>query len=506
MKKLRIIFLFLMLYTSIYSRNLELAILEIHSKEFNDRELRHYYRVLQLAAIQDNRHNVLTYEEVVKATSQYKQGPPTQCFNSTCMGRFAELVPQANYILATSIQKESTKNIVTMMLYQTKQRKVIVHYKNRRNSEDISLENLLGQSLRETLRRSEFNLGRNQSKPNEISRLGLKSVLATGILLSASGYMAYQAGQFDPGKTKPYLIYRDVYDDLDFGEQRGFFSLPGISPKYTAMGGAGVALVDDAAAPIMNPAGLAALDKQWIQFNQTTLPAKTPSFLFSYNGPLTQRFFYGITAKYEGDQLANESIIYLSLASDLSLFFPKLSQFFVGTNLKGYLVSVGKIGEGQDRSKGSTLGGGVDLGLQFPLNEKIKFGAILRDLYSNIYHRNLVTNHLYQEVLPPQFTFGFAYLATPSLQLVIDGEKAWQQHQNDFIYLGGNKTFLDLFSIRMGTKQILGQETSRSLDLGFAISAKADRYQLNIDYAFDYNVTERTGLENTHQFGITVGF
>lgn len=504
------IFLALLLVLQTYSISFayrKLIVLDATSEAMDERELRHLDRVMRLSVLQSRFVQVIPFDKWKSVLDEKKETVPSPCFLPTCLARVASSLPQTEWILTNRIEIDPVYYRISFRIYDIQAGQIIVDYTNKRQSAEIDLTRMMRESVREVLRRAELGLNKPTSKSELISRVGPKIFIASAALAAAAGFVTYKSGMYSDHTANEDVDWVDAgYDNLNFSNLRGFFAIPGIAPAIEGMGGAGLGHVHDLSAVHINPAGLGGLDRQAIQFSQAELPSSIPSFSLGYGGPLSEAFFFAAAARYEGDQIGSESVLSFALANDLAVFFPGLSQLLVGVTLKMYHVSVGELGDGEDRSKGYSLGGGFDVGIQFPVTDKIRFGTVLRDPWSLIYHQNTVTNHIYREVLPFLWTIGFSYSASPSLVFAIDGEKGLLSEQPDVIRLGGSKTFLDLFSARLGTNQIMGQELARNITMGLGLQGSTDRYRLHIDYAFDFAVDRRTTLENVHHFGICIGF
>lgn len=333
----------------------------------------------------------------------------------------------------------------------------------------------------------------------------------SGLLLAGAG-LAYAQGQWlqeDANRTRPL---REVLSGA--GAQsflRGFFAAPTLGARYAAMGGAGMAQVGSGLALLMNPAGVAEADRENVVAAKRSLPDGTPSVFLGYAGPLFGPWSQGVGMQFEGDRLANETTLHGALGYDLGSLSKGLSGIRIGAQSKLYLAQVGEAGEGLDRSTGRSFGLGLDLGMQARLNERITAGLAVRDVLSFLRHSNTLTNESYAEVLPVEYRIGAAYEATPSLLLLMDGQKGIWADQADHLRLGGEQRLFDFLALRCGLHEIFGREAVRKLSLGFGLdtghlSDKSAKVRLGLNYAYEFGLDEDEALGAGQQFSLDASF
>jgi hypothetical protein len=215
--------------------------------------------------------------------------------------------------------------------------------------------------------------------------------------------------------------------------------------------------------------------------------------------------------QYEGDALASETTLEGALAFDLSEFGKYWEGVKGGVELKLYLAEVGRSGTGLDRSTGHSVGAGLDIGLQARVTEKITAAFTVKDLLSILRHSNTLTNLAQGEVLPPEYRLGTAYRASPTLLLLMDGQKGLYADQADHVRIGAEQALFRYFSLRGGMHQIFGREAVRKLAIGFGINTLpigkgSTSSPLGLNYSYEFSLNEAEPLGGGQQFSLEMGF
>ncbi len=333
----------------------------------------------------------------------------------------------------------------------------------------------------------------------------------SGILTVGLG-LAYAEGQLTQADRNHGTLAKDVLSGA--GSQsflRGFFAAPTLGARYAAMGGAGIAQVNNGFALLMNPAGVAETDQENVVAAKRSLPDGTPSLFMAYAGPLQKHWSQGVGVQFEGDRLANETTLHAALGYDLGGLGKDWLGIKVGIQPKIYLAQVGEGGVGEDRSTGRSFGMGLDLGLQARLNERISAAFAIRDAAAFLRHSNTLTDQSYAEALPTEYRVGTAYRASPSLLLLMDGQKGVWADQADHLRLGGEDVLFDFLAIRCGLHEIFGREAVRKMSVGFGLDTrglgdKAVKVKVALNYAYEFGLGEDAALGAGQQFSLEAGF
>jgi hypothetical protein len=337
-------------------------------------------------------------------------------------------------------------------------------------------------------------------------------------LLAAGAALAYAEGQLtgaDGNGSAPARAFRPASGAYSF--LRGFFTAPVLGARYAAMGGAGLAAVDDGLSLLMNPAGAAGADRENAVMAKRSLPDGTPSFFVAYAGPLYRGWHQGLGAQYEGDRLANETTLFGTLACDLGRTIGMAwDGVRAGATAKVYLAQAGAGGTGLDRSTGHSYGMGFDFGVQAPLGARMTAAVSVRDAFGFLRHENTFTDRAYGEVLPIEGKIGAAYRAGPGLTLLLDGQKAIWADQADHLRVGGEQFLWDFLALRGGLHETFGRETVRAIAVGFGmdsgglkdgrLAGAALKVRLSLDYAYEFGLDADAPLAGGQQFSLKAGF
>ncbi len=291
------------------------------------------------------------------------------------------------------------------------------------------------------------------------------------------------------------------------GKYAAEFLTTGIGARALAMGGAFVAVADDASATYWNPAGLIRLQQRELHFMHASRfsdMVQTDVFNFVYPGrtfalglnylrlgvdniPYTQKLDVNgrpLIEKYISD---TEEAVFLSFGAQVK---PKLS---LGGNIKAVHQKVG------DQA---SFGFGFDFGAFYQLNSNFTVGAIIQDIsgthvYWDSGHRDTKT---------PDFKYGAAYkksflflrsqlLFSVQQNIRFEGRSrnsqvAFGDVANSDFQVGAEYKALDSIALRLGSNA--GELTAGA---GFVFKF------LQIDYAFmSYE------LGNAHRVSASVRF
>ena len=483
---------------------------------------------LRLGLVQSGRFRVWSREEAVRAWPR-GAGPPEGCFAARCVGDAAQHAPSA-LILASQFTSRDSQWVLKLVLAQApggKIRRAMQLWAKSvvtpaADSGAIAFAQEAGQRMANP-DRSGHGIDGSFFATGEWHRIpwlnprdsvdNRKSWAWSGSALLAAGLgLAYAGGQLTAADENRISPARDMLSGS--GAQsflRGFFAAPTLGARYAAMGGAGIAAVDDGLAVLMNPAGVAASDRQNVTAAKRSLPDGTPSFFVAYAGPGYHRWYQGVGVRFEGDALASEATLHGTVACDLEMLGPQWAGIKAGAQGKIYLAQVGSAGTGADRSTGHSFGTGLDLGLQAPLNDRITAALSVRDLAGFLRHSNTFTNDSYSEALPTEWNVGAAYRAGRSLTLLIDGQKAMWADQADHLRLGGEEVLWEFLALRGGLHEIFGREAVRKIAVGFGLDTdglkdKSLRVHLSLDYAYEFGLNEDAPLAGGQQFSLSAGF
>lgn len=266
----------------------------------------------------------------------------------------------------------------------------------------------------------------------------------------------------------------------------GAFVDIGYGARPMGMGGAFVALANDAHAVLWNPAGLTRLKSNNATFMWTKQFELIPYYFFAAGRSVSKSFSLGAAAISSGDKTLRETTVLLSLAYKSQE--PSLNNFKLGITFKLRNSSFGNNSDGgENQIKGEAFGIGMDLGFQWRVTAKFYTGLILRDLISPVSYHNKTLDKSYSEPVPPALRFGAVCSAIKNLLLAADWDKALSDDTHDKLHAGMEYKILNIFVLRAGFNQAIGIETNRKYTLGLGlIYTKKSVLCISLDFAYEF--------------------
>jgi len=260
----------------------------------------------------------------------------------------------------------------------------------------------------------------------------------------------------------------------------GAFLTFGAGARAAGMGGAFVALAEDATASYWNPAGLAFLDKRIEIMAQHTLLTLDRSYNFlslaRAVNKKTALALSWIRFGVEDIPKYDENNNYLGTFSDsenaLTLSYSRRLTYKigVGANLK-YIF--------HNLESHSASGWGIDLGIRWKASPKFSYGLMAE----NIGEIPLEWDTGHKDVIPFNFRTGLAYQFNHQLIFALDYDKRTNLH------LGIELPIKELFTLRLGSD-------NGSLTIGAGFKQRKGM-SLTLDYAY-----ERDELGDIHRFSL----
>ncbi len=298
----------------------------------------------------------------------------------------------------------------------------------------------------------------------------------------------------------------------------GVFTDGGSGTRPQGMGGAFVAVADDANAVQEGAAGMAffergtrfvtfthsnlyglgALSREYISFAQADV-AGFGAFGLAWNR---------LSANLDPEQWNEDAYAYAG-AKKISAGeeYPKLA---VGWNAKYFRVDSGlsDLGDGLTVNGGSASGYGFGLSVMLKVRPSLAFAIAAQDLYSSL---SWATGTL--EIVPTTAKAGFSYRLTE--QTLFAAEARGRQGSSGFVpssaHLGaefwlfdGKQLMWNAFrnvGARAGYLQQFANNDGGNFTAG--ASAKADQWQIDYAYQMGFAATQ---LEATHRFGLGMNF
>ena len=274
----------------------------------------------------------------------------------------------------------------------------------------------------------------------------------------------------------------------------GVFTADGTGARPLGMGGAFVAIADDANATYVNPAGMAYFrpDQRAATFTHTNLfeiPGLNREFVAYGQGNGSSFGALGLSwnrmsLDFEGVNWAEDMITYSGAA--MLTKGDEYPSYSLGWNLKYMRVDSGLNDalDGSSVGNGRASGYGVDLGVMAKFRKSLAIGIMVQDIYSAL---NWDTGTL--EVMPTSGRAGFAYKFTDRTQFATEARGTQTSGGFEFAswHAGAEHWFFDgkkekwgavkNIGLRGGGTQTLKNDDSGILSAG--ASVVADRWQLD---------------------------
>jgi len=295
----------------------------------------------------------------------------------------------------------------------------------------------------------------------------------------------------------------------------GAYASDGEGARALGMGGAFVAVADDANANWANPAGMAFFT------DHARYASFTHSMLYQVDGLSRDYLAYAqaddggygalgvswdrFTADLNPETYTEDTFAY-SGAKRLASTLPMA----VGWTLKYFRVasSLAASSDNQTVGAGDATGFGADLGLMFKPAPSVAVGVDVQNLYSSLSW----DTHTYESI-PTVANGGIAwhmnertvFAAQASMAQSSSGYSPQTANAGGEIWMFDGKTeqwgFARNIALRAGYQQALANNDAGQVDAGASI--KAETWQL--DYAFQYMLTQ-SELGNTQRLGLSFSF
>ncbi len=302
-----------------------------------------------------------------------------------------------------------------------------------------------------------------------------------------------------------------------------------VGPKAIAMGGAFVSVANDVTAMYWNPAGISQIDNFNATFSNTRWIA---DLSFNYAGvvfPLEEIGNVGLNATFltmdqierttlENPDGTGELFDAGSYAFGLSFARNLTDQFAIGFNIKyinerlyhvsadGFAVDIGAMFD--TGLEGLNLGMSItNYGTKMQLDGRdLRFQT---DVAPNISGNNQTIGAELQTdmfELPLMFRVGVSMDILKGLgnsNLILSADALHPNDDVEYLNMGGEYVFYDMFSLRAGYKGLFAENTEQSISLGGGI-----HYTLleSVTFYFDYSYIDFGILNAVHTFSVSLGF
>jgi hypothetical protein len=244
-----------------------------------------------------------------------------------------------------------------------------------------------------------------------------KQMLYSSVCWAGAG-LIWALVNYNQAKGSPSYGYEQRSEGLSgipsSADQIPMFARP------AALANAYVAASDDAYGVLYNPAGTA-----WVAGPEAIVGYQYrfgfDNIAASYVNKATREIGFGEAFLYSGDQagLLRELYFVTAASYKFNRLLPFLRPLSIGADFK--VVSETSFGD-TSTGNGSSFGVGIDLGLLWELNDRIRYGLLLRDLPVVNRWRNSSTGERYFEALATTLHMGGTYKVGYTTFLIAEGQ------------------------------------------------------------------------------------
>ncbi len=280
----------------------------------------------------------------------------------------------------------------------------------------------------------------------------------------------------------------------------------GYGARPMGMGGAYVALADDANALLWNPAGLCYLDRPQLTGMYANQMGLLPYGFVGYAHPFSESTSLGLGAIYSGDAALGEMTVLLSMARRL---IPGLS---LGLSAKTRWAGFGHNSEGawdpgggNRQVQGHALGFGCDLGLIYAISHRTTVGLMWRDVLAPVSweaQNDAGTAVGQAESIPMALAVGTAYRMGDGQVMSVNLDRSLTADSDDELRLGYESGLWDLLFLRLGYGQELNVTPERHYAMGMGVCGDVgETWNVQFDIAYLFH---QQG--NTPRVSFTISF
>ena len=282
----------------------------------------------------------------------------------------------------------------------------------------------------------------------------------------------------------------------------GAFVDIGFGARPAALGNAFVGLANDVNCIVWNPAGISSIKTMQTAFTYTKLLGLVDYNYLAFSLPLKNNQGAGAALIVSGDAALREYTLNLGYSRQFLL-----DSLFIGVGFKFRYASFGnnslnagdfllfeddEIADGMmNQVKGSAAGFGLDFGVIYNVNEKIKVGLMFRDIYSPLFWNSKVDNPdkkakgKYSELIPFEPTIGTAFRVAEKIPVTTDYTSVVRKDVSDKLRTGLEISMMKILSIRGGIQYFLNNEKDEKYSIGLGLNFGAGKERrMHLDYTF----------------------
>jgi long-subunit fatty acid transport protein len=280
----------------------------------------------------------------------------------------------------------------------------------------------------------------------------------------------------------------------------------GYGARPMGMGGAFVALADDANAVLWNPAGLVLLRRAQLTGMYANQAGLVPCGFVGYVRPHWQRIGLGAGVIYSGDAALQEMTLLLSAARRVT---PDLA---VGLSVKTRWAGYGHNpegawdpGGGNRQVQGHALGFGCDLGVLYAVGQRTMVGLMWRDILAPVSwdaHNEVRTARGGGESVPMALALGAAQRLGDDVAVSLNLDQSLTADTADRIRMGYENRLWDMLFLRLGYGQQINATPDRLYAVGLGVAGDVrESWHLQFDMAYLFHE-----LANTPRVSLTLEF
>lgn len=281
----------------------------------------------------------------------------------------------------------------------------------------------------------------------------------------------------------------------------------GYGARPMGMGGAFVALANDANAVLWNPAGLVRLERSQLTGMYARQMGLVPYSFVGFARPVSPRATLGVGAIYSGDAALREVTTLLSGARRV---LPGLD---VGLSAKVRWASYGNNpegawdpdGGGNRQVQGHAMGFGCDLGLLYAVGERTTVGLMWRDILAPITwdaHNDAGTARGGGEPIPMALILGTAHRLSDKANVSLNLDRSLTSDTSDRLRVGYENCLWDMLFLRAGYGQQINAAPDRLYTLGLGVAGDIRKaWHVQVDFAYLFHE-----LANTPRVSLTLEF
>jgi hypothetical protein len=281
----------------------------------------------------------------------------------------------------------------------------------------------------------------------------------------------------------------------------------GFGARPMGMGGAFVALADDANAVLWNPAGLVRLESSQLTGMYARQMGLIPYGFVGFAQPVSDRSSLGAGAVSSGDAALRETTALLSVAHRVR------AGLSLGLSAKARMATYGNNpdgawdpdGTGNRQVTGRALGFGIDLGLLYDLTDQTSFGLMWRDLLAPVSWdavNEAGTARGGGEGVPMALVMGTAHRWSEDVTMTLSLDRSLHSDAADRLAAGYENRLWNLIALRAGYGQEIAADPDRLYSLGLGLEHDLSAaWHLAFDFAYLFH-----DLAGTPRVSLTMEF